>query len=119
MSTPSFAERKYELLATAVTLVFAYSSLRAGLVSATFREMFANTDAMLPLFTRLVFVHSGIVTTLVVAVAAITLWAIWSGHRLGGLVATAGIVSLGIGTQLLSSAVISPIVEMINTMGAQ
>lgn len=119
MSTPSFVDRKYELLATAVTLVFAYYSLRASLISAQIRTMFAGVDAELPLFTRLVFGHSGMVTTLVVVLAAITLWAIWSRHRLGSLVAAVGVLCLGVGTQLLCSAVISPIVEMINTMGQQ
>ena len=119
MITPSFAERKHELLATSVALVFTFYSLRASFISAQIRTMFAGVDAEFPLFTRLVFGHSGMVTTLVVVLAAITLWAIWSRHRLGSLVATAGILSLGVGTELLRSAVISPIVEMINTMGQQ
>lgn len=78
--------------------------------------MFANTDATLPLFTRLVFGHSGMVTTSVVMVAAIRWWAIWSRQRLAGLIAATGIVSLGIGTQLLCSAAMSPVFQMINAM---
>lgn len=117
MSCPSFAGRKTELLATAVTLVFAYYALRASLFLPAYREMFANTDAELPRFTALVFRYSGTVTVLVAAVAAITLWAIWSRHRLGGLVAAAGIIGLGIGTQLLCSAAMAPLFRMINMMG--
>ncbi len=119
MHNPSFAEKKHELLATAVTLIFAYYSLKASLSLSAFREMFVNMDADIPLFTQLVVGNSGMVTSLIVALAAITLWAVWSRHRFAGFAAAVGILSLGIGTQLLCSAAISPIMQMVNTMGSQ
>lgn len=119
MSSPTFADKKYELLATAVTIVLASYSLRATFLLPAFGEMLAISEVELPLFTGLVFRHSGMVTVLVVVVAAITLWATWSRHRLGGLVVAVGIICLGIATQLLCSAAISPIIRMINTMGNQ
>ena len=79
--------------------------------------MAAETDMSLPLFTQVVIGYPGIVATSVAVVAAITLWAIWSRQRLAGLIAAIGIVSLGVGTQVLWSAATYPWFQMINMMG--
>lgn len=119
MNTPPFIERKQELLTSALTLVFSYYSLRLSLFLPSCREMFVSTDESLPLITKLVLGNAGLVTILVVVASVITLWAIWSSHRLAGLAAALGIVSLGIGVQLLWWAVTTPIFHMINAMGTQ
>lgn len=119
MSSPLFIERKQELLATAITTVFAYYSLRVSFVLPKFREMFEGLgdDDIFPTLPRLVFSHPWMITLLVLVLTGTTLWAVWSRHRFAGVIAAAGIVILGIGTQVLCSAAMSPLFRMIQAMG--
>ena len=110
------------MMASAVTLVFGYYAFRATLIVPGFREMYSGFDdeaLRSSAMTMLVLNHSGAIGAMVVATVLITIAAIWSSHRLAGVISAGGIVMLGIGTHFLVNAATAPFVEMIRAMGAQ
>jgi len=115
---PQFIERKNELLSTAIVSVLAYLDVKITYALPRFEEVYSSIskgwiDFM---YNRMVLENSGLIRAGVVALAIVTMGAIWSRHRLAGIVAAGGIVSLGIGTQIIWSAALSPWFRMINEM---
>ncbi len=119
MRLPRFIERKNELLATAMMVVLAYLTVKMTFVLPRFGEVYASISkgGVDFIYNRMVLENSGLIRAGVVALAIFTLGTIWSRHRLAGLLAAVGIISLGVATQIIWSAALSPWFTVIDQMG--
>lgn len=110
MRLPPLIEQKHELLASAMMVVLAYLAVKMTFALPRFEEVYSSISGggVDFIYNRLVLENSGLVRAAVSVLAILTLVAIWSRHRLAGLVAAIGIISLGVATQIIWSAALSP-----------